>query len=244
MIPNRYIDGTYLEKVQDWHVHDSKYKASKVFQMIEKNHLVFNSVYDIGCGAGEILVELQKKINGHERLAGFDISPQAIGIAKSKENATLKFYNEDFLQSKIVLPDLLLLLDVFEHIPDYLGFLDAMRRKTNWIIFHIPLDMCAYTILRKSNYLLENRKQFGHLHYFSKETSLATISESGFEIVDYFYTTDHEIGGASAFLGFKATVYYQIRKIMYRFTPDLAAAVLPHFNLMVLARGDRKQTAL
>lgn len=241
MIPDQYINGTYLEKVKDWHVHDSPYKASKVFQMIKKNHLVFNSVYDIGCGAGEILVELQKKINGDVRFAGFDISPQAIEIAKSKENANLKFYNEDFLQSKIVSSDLLLLLDVFEHIPDYLGFLEVLRRKTNWIIFHIPLDMCAYAILCESNYMLENRERFGHLHYFSKETSLVAISESGYEIVDYFYTADHEIGGASAFRGFKAKVYYQIRKIMFHFKPTLAAAVLPHFNLMVLARGDQKK---
>jgi SAM-dependent methyltransferase len=57
----QYTDGTYLEKAQDWHVSDSPWKASKVFQMMEKNHLTFDSIYDIGCGAGQILVELQKK---------------------------------------------------------------------------------------------------------------------------------------------------------------------------------------
>lgn len=236
----QYIDGTYLEKVQDWHVSDSAWKASKVLQMMEKNHLTFNSIYDIGCGAGQILVELQKKIKSDVTLAGFDISPQAIEIAKSKENANLKFYYDDFLKAKVASADLILLLDVFEHVPDYLGFLDAMRKKTKWIIFHIPLDMCARDILRKSNYLLNTRKTYGHLHYFSKETALATLSDLGYDVVDYSYTDDDEIQGKNALRRFKQRINYQIRKNMFRFNPSLAAAIFAHFNLMVLARGDQE----
>ncbi|MGZ7138833.1 MAG: class I SAM-dependent methyltransferase [Halobacteriota archaeon] len=236
----QYTDGTYLEKVQDWHGGDSAWKASKVFQMIQKNHLTFNSIFDIGCGAGQILVELQKKIKSDVTLAGFDISPQAIEIAKSKENANLKFYYDDFLKTNAASADLILLLDVFEHVPNFLGFLDAMRKKTKWIIFHIPLDMCAWDVLRKSNYLLNTRKTFGHLHYFSKETALATLADLGYDVVDYFYTDDAEIHGKNALRGSRQRINYQIRRNMFRFNPGLAAAIFAHFNLMVLARGDQE----
>ena len=233
----QYTDGTYLEKVQDWHAEMSPWKASKVFQMIERNHLSFDFICDIGCGVGQILVELQKKIKSDVALAGFDISPQAIEIAKSKENANLKFYNDDFLNSKVDSVDLILLLDVFEHVPDYLGFLDGLRKRTNWIIFHIPLDMGARAILRKSDWMLFMHEKYGHLHYFSKETALATLSDVGYDVVDYFYTADHEWLHPHGTL---ERINHQIRKNVYRFNPGLAAAIFTHFNLMVLARGDQE----
>jgi SAM-dependent methyltransferase len=240
MATNRYTDGTYLEKVKDWHLSDSHWKASKVFQMIEKNHLEFNSICDVGCGAGQILVDLQEKLKANVSLAGFDISPQAIEIAKPKENARLKFYNEDFLASDAASPDVLLLLDVFEHIPDYLGFLERLRKKSDWIVFHIPLDFCARSVLRKSYYMLYMRENFGHLHYFSKETALATLSDLGYDIIDYFFTVDDEIGGIRAQKGMREKIQYVIRKNLFRIKPDFTAAIFTHFNLMVLARGDRK----
>lgn len=240
MATNRYTDGTYLEKVKDWHISDSHWKASKVFQILDKNHLEFKSIYDVGCGAGQILVDLQDKINGDVSLAGFDISPQAIEIAKPHENIRLKFYNADFLTSEATPPDVLLLLDVFEHVPDYIGFLDRLRKKSDWVVFHIPLDFCARSVLRRSYYMIYMRENFGHLHYFSKETALATLSDLGFEIIDYFFTVDDEIGGIRAQKGIREKVQYGIRKTLFRFKPDLTAAIFTHFNLMVLARGDRK----
>ena len=239
----QYTDGTYLEKVQDWHVSDSPWKAARVFQMIERNRLTFHSVYDVGCGAGQVLVELRRMIPGNALFAGFDISPQAIDLAKTREDVNLKFYNADFLKAEGPSPDLILLLDVFEHVPDYLGFLDAMKKKADWIIFHIPLDMCARAVLRNSGYMLYMRKQYGHLHYFSKETALATLSDLGYEIVDYFYTLDDEIGGERAVKGLGGAVNYRIRQAVFRLNPGFAAAFFTHFNLMVLARGDNKQAS-
>ena len=233
----QYADGTYLEKVQDWHASNSPWKASKVLQMMERNRLTFDSICDVGCGAGQVLVEMQKKLKTDVPLAGFDISPQAIEIAKSKENANLKFYNDDFLKAKVASTDLILLLDVFEHVPDYLGFLDALRKKTKWIIFHIPLDMGAWDILRKSNYMLFMQKTYGHLHYFSKETALATLSDVGYDVVDYFYTSDDEIFHPPRAL---ERINSQIRKNVYRLSSGLAAAIFSHSNLMVLARGDQE----
>ena len=132
--------------------------------------------------------------------------------------------------------DLILLLDVFEHVPDYLGFLDALRKKTKWIIFHIPLDMGAWDILRKSNYMLFMQKTYGHLHYFSKETALATLSDVGYDVVDYFYTSDDEIFHPPRA---RERINSQIRKNVYRLSSGLAAAIFSHSNLMVLARGDQ-----
>jgi len=239
MNSSQYVDGIYLDKVQDWHLSDSPWKAANVYRMIEKHHLPINLIYDIGCGVGGILVELQKKMNTNVKFVGFDISPQAIVRAKPKENLYLKFYNEDFLDVVTPPPDLLLLLDVFEHIPDYIGFLEALRKRVDWIIFHIPLDFNAKAAIRKSRWMLYMRQQYGHLHYFTKETAIATLSDIGYDVVDYFYTDDKENDKPKLI---RPRVVFEIRKNLYRVNQDLSASFFDSFNLMLLARGDLKKS--
>lgn len=243
MIANQYTDGTYFEKVKGWHASEASWKSSKVLQMMEKHCLDLNSVYDIGCGVGEVLVEIQKNINPKAQLIGFDISPQAIAVAKQKENSNLKSYNENFSIVEVPTPDLVLVLDVFEHVPDYIGFLESLRKKADWVMFHIPLDICAKAALRKSNYMLYLRETYGHLHYFTKETAIATLSDIGYDIVDYFYTNDFEITDAMIQRTLKPRIGYEIRKSLFRINPGLAASIFEPFNISLLARGDRKSFA-
>ena len=40
---------------------DSLWKAQKVLKMMQKHKMAPNSICDIGCGAGEVLTEIQKK---------------------------------------------------------------------------------------------------------------------------------------------------------------------------------------
>jgi SAM-dependent methyltransferase len=241
MSTDQYSDGTYLAKVGDWHKGDSAWKATRVLDMISRNNLVLESVYDVGCGAGLVLAELAKGLGEHVQLAGFDISPQAIDMAKEYETDSLRFYNDDFLASDAMPADLVLLLDVFEHVPDYLGFLQSLAHQTDWVIFHIPLDMCGKAVVRKSDYMLEMRRQYGHLHYFSQETALATLRDSGFEIKDKFLTADEENGGLAVQRKVIHKIYYLARRGLIRVAPELAAACFTHFNLMVLARGERRR---
>lgn len=51
------------------------------------------------------------------------------------------------LQETDVSWDLVLVLDVFEHVDDYLGFLRGLSRIARNIIFHIPLDISVMRVL-------------------------------------------------------------------------------------------------
>jgi SAM-dependent methyltransferase len=234
---NQYIDGTYLEKVREWHAGDSPWKASKVLRMLGSHHLSPKSVCDVGCGAGKILVEMQRKMPQEVVFCGYDISPQAISIARPQENSKLHFFNEDILFTETRPFDLLLLLDVFEHVADYIGFLEALRKKASWFIFHIPLDFSVGSAKRKSATILKMREQYGHLHYFTKETALATLADTGYQVVDYFYTDDLEMAEKPP-KGLRPRLGYEARKLMFRRNPDLAAFIFASYNLLVLARGD------
>lgn len=82
------------------------------------------------------------------------------------------------------------------------------------------------------------RTPLGHLHYFTKETAIATLADAGFEIADHFYTDDLEISDAMIPKWVKPRVIYELRKLVFRCNRDLAVSLFESFNLMVLARGD------
>ena len=75
--------------------------------------------------------------------------------------------------------DLCMCFDVCEHVDDYIGFLKSLTDKARYFLFNIPLDLSVRSILLK-NYL-GTRARYGHLHYFTRESALATLNYCGFE---------------------------------------------------------------
>lgn len=234
----RYTEGTYLEHAPDWHAGDSAWKAGKVLEMLQRNRMEPRSVCDVGCGAGEILAQLRPRLNPQVRLLGYDISAHAISLARSKEAGNLSFRHGDFSRDGSERYDLLLLLDVFEHVPDYLSFLSQLRARGRRFIFHIPLDLHAQSVLRGSRHMLEMRREFGHLHYFTIETALATLADTGYAVLDHFYTWDHEDQELSLRESWRRPWRWgvqQLDRTLFKLDPRLAARLRPHFNVMVLA---------
>jgi methylase of polypeptide subunit release factors len=70
-----YTDGTYLTKNPLWHSDESPFKANQILRMLQRNRLQPKSIAEIGCGAGEVLRQLQNKMDGDCRFWGYDISP-------------------------------------------------------------------------------------------------------------------------------------------------------------------------
>src|SRR5687767_8242140 len=141
MKTNIYSGDEYIQNNPQYHTYDSPWKAQQILGMINKNNIEPNLICEIGCGAGEILKQLQLHMSGKERFYGYDISPQAIELCKHRENKKLSFYCEDLLSKETEPFDILLCIDVFEHVEDYMGFLRRMRKKAKLKIFHIPLEM-------------------------------------------------------------------------------------------------------
>ncbi|HEY6502957.1 MAG TPA: class I SAM-dependent methyltransferase [Chitinophagaceae bacterium] len=224
--------GQYLQNNPTWHIEDSPWKAKQILKILTRNSLHPKSIAEIGCGFGEILNQLYTVLPGDVRFTGYDISSDAIDFAKQKEKDRLEFKKEDLLEVDIKF-DLLLMIDVFEHVDDYLGFLKLCKGKAKHTIFHIPLDISAQGILR--NKLTSMRKSVGHLHYYTKETALATLMDCGYEIVDHFYTA-----GAVDLpkKTLKAKLAFLPRKLLYKMNKDFAAKILGGYSLLVLAKSN------
>jgi 2-polyprenyl-3-methyl-5-hydroxy-6-metoxy-1,4-benzoquinol methylase len=228
---NIYTNGEYFKKNVGYHVDDSPWKAQQILKMIKKTNLQALSICEIGCGAGEILRQLQLHMPEEIRFYGYDISQQAIELCKERANSRLSFYCDDLLSKDIEPFDILLCIDVVEHIEDYMGFLRKMRKRAKYTIFHFPLDISLQTVIRGLP-IIQFREKLGHLHYFTKDTALLTLRDTGYEIIDYFYTP--------AALDLGKTNLSKIAKLPIKIAAmidqDLAARIFGAYALLVAAK--------
>jgi len=122
-------------------------------------------------------------------------------------------------------------MDVIEHVDDYMGFLGGLCPRATYKIFHIPLDLSAQTVFRGKP-IARQRSVHGHIHYFTKDTALATLRHTDYEIVDWIYTGS----GVEKAYGFANWLAKYPRILLKRLTPDLSVRVLGGYDLLVLAK--------
>jgi ubiquinone/menaquinone biosynthesis C-methylase UbiE len=226
-----YSDGSYRENNPDWHAVDSRWKARLIASMLARNSIEFDSCVEVGCGAGRILAHLAELLPG-KAYTGYDVSPDAAELWRASQQARVSYHLADF-RSTSETYDLLLLIDVFEHVEDYMGFLRSLSRRARWYVFHIPLELQVSALLRDRQ--IHSRKQVGHLHYFSRATALATLADTGYRIVGEEYThLSQETQEGRRPLTILANL---VRAGLQSVSTDLAAKLLGGYSLLVLCQG-------
>lgn len=228
---NIYLNKDYLAKNPSWHEEDSSWKAEQIAKILARNHINVSSVAEIGCGAGGILASLASRLPEGTVFTGFDISPDAIEIAKRHEREDLSFFCEDALSTPRTF-DLLLVVDVIEHVRDYLGFMETCRSKARFKIYHIPLDIHLSSVLRAR--FVVGRRTVGHLHYFSAESALDTVRDTGHKIIDYAYT-DGGVALAVHHPSIRRSIANIPRRLIGMFSKKLSARWFGGYSLLVLA---------
>lgn len=226
-----YTSGAYLEKNPLWHADESPFKVKQILRMLQKDKLQPKTICEVGCGVGEVLRLLQEQMDETCRFWGYDIAPQALELCQSKANERLQFKLADLSQEDGVFYDVLLVLDVIEHVEDYFGFLSGIRSKGDLKIFHFPLDLSVQAVIRRRG-LLTRRELYGHIQYFTKETALATLQDLHYEVLDYFYTP-RCIELAKQLIQKIAVLP---RMACFALNQDLTARILGGYSLLVLAR--------
>ena len=180
---DRYHDGRYVDANPDWHVGTSAWKADQIHAALGGWRP--QTICEVGCGAGEILRILHDKVP-ESALVGYDVSPTAIALAAARSTQRLTFRLGDASDDEEHF-DLMLVMDVIEHVPDPIDFLRQLAGRATCFIMHIPLDICGASAIRGRE-LLEKRAVLGHIHYFSPETALATVTDAGYHVIGYHYT--------------------------------------------------------
>jgi cyclopropane fatty-acyl-phospholipid synthase-like methyltransferase len=226
-----YEGNLYGEKNPKWHEEDAPWKARHIERMIRKNKISHETICEIGCGTGEILLTLEKGFPAAS-LSGYEISPQAFKRAAQKETAHTKFYLKDLPSENDPRFDVVLAIDVIEHVEDYISFIKRLRTLGTYKIFHIPLDLSVQSLIRAWP-ILGLRRNVGHIHYFFKNTALATLEDCGYDVIDHCYTASRlELPNQSR----SSRIVRLPRRISFAVNADFAVRVLGGYSLLVLAK--------
>jgi 2-polyprenyl-3-methyl-5-hydroxy-6-metoxy-1,4-benzoquinol methylase len=185
---DRYSSGDYTKKNHTYHIEDSEFKWKnfvKILKQSKFNLEEVNSVSDIGCGSGQILIHANNSNLFKKQCVfdGYDINPDAIDAAK-KNSSNLNFLNEDFVNLKEIKRNLIIAADVFEHVQDTYKFLKKLKDKGDFFLFNIPLEISLFSMIRKKNIFKHSFENVGHLHFYTKRTALLTLENIGFKILN------------------------------------------------------------
>lgn len=229
-----YTSGAYLDRNPTWHEEDSAWKARQIVDLIERHALDPARVVEVGCGAGGVLHRVAEAIDhGRTTFDGYDIAPRAVERAKTLAPQRCSFHCGDPLAEPPTEPyDLLLAIDVFEHVPDYMGFLRRCQQAARRKIYHIPLDMTVSAVLRER--FDQARSEIGHLHYFTPRTAIATLEDTGHRVIDQVFTA----GALDLFRthpSVKRAVANVPRWLLSKVSVPLATRLLGGWSLLVLA---------
>lgn len=245
MFTDLYTGNEYLEKNPTWHLGESPWKAAQILRMLCLHNLTPHTICEVGCGAGEILRLLQERMANDCMFWGYEISPHAFALCQGRQNERLHFKLADIQQEPDASYDLILLMDVLEHMEDYFTLLRDIHSKSRYKIFHFPLDLSVRSLMR--GHLVEYRQQFGHIHYFTKELALRLLQDLNYTVLDCFYTSEpvlvppddpaaHRLDLLQAHL---RNSIWQLRKVpsklCFALDQDLAAHVFGDWRLLVLA---------
>jgi len=232
-IGEMYTDGKYLKHNPTWDVDDAAWKADLIFALIQKHELNPVSLCEVGCGSGEILKQLQQKMDEKCTFTGYEISPQAMELANQRSNERLIFRLRDICEESDVSYDLILLIDLIEHLEDYFEFLRILKGKSRYKILHIPLEMFVLAVLYP-HFHQGQREKVGHLHYFSKDMALQILRDQGYEIIDFMYTKGYSLPHHQSCM--KDKILGIPRTLLYPVIPDLTIRLFGGYSLLVLVK--------
>jgi len=226
-----YEQATYADNNPTWHEEDSPWKANHIRNILQDNHIPHRRICEIGCGVGGILLNLEQHFPDATQ-TGYEISPYAFARAKERETDRTKFVLGDVTKAEHADFDVSLVIDVIEHVEDYIAFIKNIKTIGTYKVFHIPLDLSVQSVFRMSP-ILGQRKSVGHIHYFFKQTALETLRDCGYTIIDSRYTASRlELPNQTL----SSQLMRWPRKILYALSPDFTVRLVGGYSLLVLAK--------
>lgn len=229
-----YTGDDYARRHPDWHREHSAWKAAQIAALLRRNGVAPRTAVEVGCGAGGILAALQREFAACD-FTGYEIAPAAYEMATPLANERLRFVLGDFIALAPPPVDVLLAIDVVEHVEDYLGFLRALRPRARAQVFHLPLDLSLLSSLRPRQ-LEWAFESVGHLHYFTAETALRALANAGYTVRDHVFTAvELDLPPPEA----QQQRLRALRRLGRKISPAWAARLLGGFSLLVLCEETR-----
>lgn len=178
----------YIKKNPNMHLEDAEMKVRQVSLVIPEN-LKIRSLLDVACGAGSITTMLVKQLKPTHAL-GIDISKAMINKAKEldKERTVEWKASDVFKYKNTKLFDLVLCVDILEHIDDDLKFLKKVSEFGRFILVKTPLERSVFSTLLKNLGILDPWKdtemRYGHVHHYDENELNSLFQKANLRIVN------------------------------------------------------------
>ena len=225
---NFYLNGDYQKLNPSWDTDDSVWKAGLVAGLLTRHRLQPSAMAEVGCGAGAVLDALHRKLPS-VRLQGWDIAPGAEQFWSRYEG--ISFARGDFASASDETFDVVLLLDVIEHVSNPHDFLARLRARCKHLVLHVPLDLSAASVLRETP-LLNQRRTVGHIHYFTRALAVELLVECGYEVLEASFSGAHLRHQTS----FKGKCFQLLRRAVFALNREVGVRLLGGDTLVILAR--------
>ena len=190
-----YNDDSYIEKNPTLHTEDSEFKFQNIKRFLNSVEVKNNriKVLDIGGGAGIIgklvldyFLENRIVVTFHS----LDLSTQMLKTQLQNNPQINKIINCSIDECPESNYDLVLMIDVIEHIEGKEDTAKILNKLGKNIIYNIPIEINFFDILKylKSyfRYYKRQKLRWGHIHFFSFNSSQSFLKRHHKIIDSYF----------------------------------------------------------
>jgi ubiquinone/menaquinone biosynthesis C-methylase UbiE len=251
---NIYTSGEYIRNHPTLDVEDTPWKLTKIIPLIAEFARDSSpkevALLDVGGGAGLILKESSdhlRKMNITVRKYAFDLSQEMLRVQRENNPDLVALINGDIsdasIQSKAL--DLVLMIDVLEHVPDAVRTLRELRRISRYVIFKVPLERnFFYNTLNFFNRgrLKTHVQKLGHLNSYNFKLLKEQITRYTGKVLCYSFTNVFEFylsGDYRRRVPLWERVLFKFGNMAFELSPDLCARIFNDF-VVCLVKCDQE----
>ncbi|MDC3408807.1 class I SAM-dependent methyltransferase [Burkholderiales bacterium] len=191
---NIYEDGTYVKKNPTLHAEDAHFKFGFIQNLLQKCEFggATVRVLDVGGGAGVLgrLVCDYLVSEGYEVICdAYDLSEEMLA-EQIANNAYICSATSDFSKIKRYSYDLVLLVDVIEHVHENAKLAKELNNIGKYFLYNVPIERNLFDWLRniymRDSYYISQRESLGHINFYSYAESKNFIRTHHY-LIDYIF---------------------------------------------------------
>lgn len=136
-------------------------------------------ILEVGCGSGTVMEQFERERN--LSIDGCDLNDYALKLIKSEKSKCYCYNIYDKNPQIVGKYNVILLLDVIEHIDDHVGFINTCKdhlTEEGKIIINVPAYMHLYS---------KYDKEVGHVRRYNKKTLSQALKDAGLEVESCSY---------------------------------------------------------
>ncbi|NJD54801.1 MAG: class I SAM-dependent methyltransferase [Nitrospirae bacterium] len=239
---NMYASGAYIANNPTLDAEDVPWKITKLVPLVDlflqRSGHAGVRILDVGGGAGLYL----KEISDHIRASNITVEKHAVDLSvemlrrQQENNPDLESVVEGSIEKTLFRDkefDLVLMVDVLEHVSDVPAALRELKRIAKYVIFKVPMENNLYynllNLIKMGGLRRDIFRKVGHLNFYSFGTlrrqleSIGAMVRCDFTNVFEFYLSE----GYHRKTGLKERMVFSAAAYVFRLSPRLCARLFP-----------------